>query len=302
MGGGILMMVEARLSSSIASVDDVAELLLRTWNTRRRLVEFADLKGAAADDSTPTLVRQLLRQGGTEWGIRVLIDSQLQSHVLRELSSIIWVGEQVSYNTLPPENDPHAIREAICDLTRLLIEGITRGPRGIDAVAPSVPLLRRASVDPQAFSGDTNRRERELVEAVARSQQGHAIVLLGNEVLTMPDESARMIERNWERWRALTGSDVVTLDSAVAVVPGLHASERRIVLSHLRQGSSPRRFTTDDLPSAEVLVRYLVACPEPDARLAATRLQSALFSRVYRSVDEFLIGCLAFLLHPTDVS
>lgn len=293
-------MADTILSSTIASVDDVAELLLRTWNARTRLINFADLKGVSPDDSTSALVRELLRRGGTEWSVRVLVDSQSETVVLGALLSIVWVGEQQSYRSLPPERQPHAIREAICDLTRLLIGRITRGPRGVDVVAPSVALLQRKSAKVQMCADNAKLQDSGLVDIVATSAEGDVIVFLGGECLALPLETVEELERKWSRWGILADSENAILDDRLGLIRGLNAYEQSVVLSQLRLGGGPRRLTPKDLPSGEAVVTYLASCPETHARRAAERLHSVIFSKVYRSVDEFLLGCLGLLLKPGD--
>ncbi len=293
-------------SKSIASVDDLAELILTTTDTKRSLIAFGGLAGSEPTDHATVLAGRLLARHGTELAVRKILDAAPQADAVRTLSNVVWEGHEGSYRLAHQGEDVGSLREAVLCLTTLVIAHLEKGPKGVDSVASSTPLLRlRPTKDVVARKSPrtiTDRRTQALIEQVATSGDDDTFVVLGDDLVAMPARAASALVAQWQGWMQVAKDRDFSIEQAVALTPCLPSGARHMVVAHLRKSTRIRPLEASDAPPLTNVAHCVSRMPAEEAKLAVRRLHAIFFKDQYETVDDFLMACLGNVLKVSVAS
>jgi hypothetical protein len=171
---------------SIASVDDLAELLLTSTGAKRMLIAFGGLAGSEPTDHPGVLAERLLARHGTELSVRKILDAAPAEEVVGTLSNVVWEGHEGSYVLARQGNDAGSLRAAVLCLTSLVTAHLEKGAKGVDSVANSTPLLKLVgggkTEQARPVSTATDPHTHAMLEQVANSSREDAFVMLGADL------------------------------------------------------------------------------------------------------------------------
>jgi len=288
-----------RSSATIESVDDLAELLLRDASLRRKLIESEQLSGLMPNDDISVVVERLLALRRTEVTVRKILDAPNGEDVVRALSQFAWQGQERAYTLVEPNDDPGSLREAVLCLTTLVTAHLEHGPKGVDSVAKSTPLLKASKDHAPSTNDVADPKAVALVELVSNSGPGDPLVVLGDDFLTMTKQAFKVLWVNWDSWLQLLG-DGDYVEKAVRLTPGLPSGAEDIIIAQLRRKTSIRAVSERDAPPLREVVRILSQMEEEKAKCAAARVFEVFFRSRYDNLERFLMACLEEVVGRTE--
>jgi hypothetical protein len=293
-------------SKSIASVDDLAELILTTKETKRLLIAFGGLAGSEPNDHATVLAGRLLARHGTERAVRWMLDSAPQEEAVKTLSNVVWEGQEGSYSLAHQGEDVGALRGAVLCLTALVIAHLEKGPKGVDSVANSTPLLKLRPAKKAAARSMppsiTDRRTQALIELVAASGDDDTFVVLGDHLVAMPVRAANALVAQWQGWMQVAKDRDFNVEQAVALTPCLPSGALHVVVAHLKESTQIRALSGSNAPPVANVARCLSRMSAREAKRAALRLHAVFFKAQYETVDTFLMACLGNVLKNQGAS
>jgi hypothetical protein len=272
-------------------VDDLAELLLRDASLKRKLIESEQLSGLAPNEDISVVVERLLALRGTEATVRKILDTPNGEDVARALSKVAWQGQERAYTLVEPGDDPGSLREAVLCLTTLVTAHLEHGPKGVDSVGNSTPLLKASKAHVRSASDVADPSAVALVELVSNSGPGDAFVVLADDFLRMTQQAFKVLWVNWDSWLQLLG-DGDYVEKAVRLTPGLPSGAEDIIITQLRRKTSIRAVSERDAPPFREVARTLSLMDEEKAKCAAARLFEVFFRSRYGDPESFLLACL----------
>ena len=293
-------------SKSITSVDDLAKLILTTKETKRLLITFGDLVDSNPSDDAAVLAERLLARHGTERSVRKILDSAPQADAVRTLSNVVWEGHEGSYALAHQGEDVGALRAAVLCLTTLVVAHLEKGPKGVDSVANSTPLLKlrpaRKAVAPSMRPTTADRRTQALIELVAASAEDDTFVVLGDHLVAMPTRAANALVAQWPGWLQVVRDRDFNVEQAVALTPCLPSGALHVVVAHLKESTQIRTLSALSAPPLAIVAHCLSRMPNQQAKRATLRLHAVFFQEQYQTVDAFLMACLGNVLKDQGAS
>lgn len=293
-------------SKSIASVDDLAELILTNADSKRCVIRLGGLAKSKPTDHATVLAGRLLARNGTELAVRKILDAAPEIEVIETLSSVVWEGQEASYVLARPDEEIGALREAVLCLTTLVVAHLEKGPQGVDSVASSTPLLKlrpsKQGVTQQVPRTITDGHTQALIEQIAMSDTDDAFVVLGDDLVAMPVRAADGLVAQWNGWIHVAKDREFNVEQSVGLTPCLPSGVRHLVVEHLRKSAPIRLLEPCDAPPLANVAHCISRMPEEEAKQAIERVYAVFFKDQYRSVDDFLMACLGNLLKVQGAS
>jgi hypothetical protein len=291
-------------SKSIASIDDLAELLLTTTATKRLLIAFGGLVGSEPTDHATVLAERLLARHGTELSVRKILDAALQAEGIDALAKVVWEGHEGSYVLAHQGEEPGSLRAAVPCLTTLVTAHLEKGEKGVDSVASSTPLLktvRRNNAEKRRLPRTiTDRHTQALIELVSTSTADDVFVMLEEDLVAMPSRAANAIVAQWQGWLHVVKDRGFNVEQSVAATPCLPPGARDVVAAHLRKMTPIRLLDGSDAPAIANVAHCISRMPENEAKQAAQRLHAVFFLEQHASVNDLLMACLGHLLNLSE--
>jgi len=287
-------------SKAIASVDDLAELILTNADAKREAIRLGGLEDSKPTDHATVLAGRLLARNGTERAVRKILDAAPEVEVIDTLSGIVWQGQEASYVLARPDEEIGALREAVLCLTTLVVAHLEKGPKGVDSVASSTPLLKlrpaKEEIVRRAPRTITDSYTQALIEQIAMSGEDDEFVVLGDDLVAMPARAADALVAQWNGWMHVAKDREFNVAQSVGLTPCLPSGVRQLVVEYLRQSVAIRLLEPRDAPPLANVAHCISRLPSDKAKQTVQRVHAVFFKDQYRTVDDFLMACLGKLL------